>query len=104
MIILNFFVRSFGDRVFISTDTAKIEADCRLMLVVSGELFYFDNRSQSKRVEEFARCLTVQNIESLEVLNSADVSAIYGSRGICGLVSLRARKHRTVRKMKKIFK
>lgn len=100
----NLFVRSFGDRVFISTDTSKIKADCRLMIVVNGELFYFDNKTESEKVEEFVRYLTVSDIESLEVPNSKNVSAIYGSRGICGLVSLRTTKQRTVKRMKRIFK
>ena len=100
----NLFVRSFGDRVFISTDTSKIKADCRLMLVVDSRLYYFENNTESKKIQEFTNYLTTANIRSLEVLDRENVAAIYGSQGIFGLVSLQTLNRRTSKRMAKIFK
>jgi len=73
------------------------------LLIFNGQLFiYINNDTKSKSITKLTEFLTDRNIKQISILKGTTATALYGSRGDCGVILLTTKDKRTLRRIGEI--
>jgi len=97
----NVYIRqSYPDRIRIDAEKdrgVRKDGFCKPVLIFNHQGVYISNRTKSKSVLELSRLLTDDKIINVSAMKDGNTTAIYGTRGACGVILFATRN-------KKIFK
>jgi hypothetical protein len=98
------YLKGTGDRIILKPqiDSAKADVNCRPQIIWNGIPLYVKNSTSTGTVKEMASMLRQAKINKIEIIRDERATALYGSRGLCGLLLISSNDKKLKRQIKKL--